>query len=82
MLGPAGELQRGRGVRLALGQPASHFAGVVQFVRDGAVGAVVAAGDRVGVAGMGLVDEPDGCDVVRSEGLERLHFFWLDCAGE
>ncbi len=83
VLGPARELQRRRRVRLALGQPASHFAGVMQLVRDGAGAVAVVAtatGDRLGIAGVRLVDEPDGCDVVCSEGLEGLHVL-LSCAG-
>ncbi len=81
MLGAAGELQCRRGVGLALGQPAGHFAGVVQLVGDGE-GAVVAVGvgDGVGVRGVGFVDQPDGCDVVWFEGVEGLHFLGA-CVG-
>jgi hypothetical protein len=72
VLRPAGELQRRRGVGLARGQPASHFPGVVQLIWDG--GAAIVARDGVGVLRVGVVDEFDGCGVVRREGREGVHF--------
>ena len=56
MLGADGELEgRGRG-GAALGEVGGHFAGVVEFVGDGAGGGV----DDGGVEGVGGVDGGEG----------------------